>query len=577
VIITNYEDAAQFVEGTKRLVTDIETTGLGLENELIGIAVRDYDRKESAFIVVNHPDSEGLSMEDVKAFFDGYEGTTIWHNAAFDVKYFKYNGIVITGYHCTMLMAANLGFLVKEAGMDYLARKLLGVDTTTYASVVYENWEGPVTKKGEPRLKKDRTLTLQDVELSKVADYAIEDVDVTADLYTKFIASMKRNKYVRAAYQMDLRTCAALIEVELRGMYVDADELKDYIIEIGEEVTKEQLALSEELGDINLNSPAQLKTALNERIRPTIASTSKDVLAAHKDPICQRVSSYKGIVKLQGMADKLSIMCNPITGRLHGNYNLHITATSRMSSSNPNMQNINSEVRRAFTATDGNVLVVSDYSGQEVRVYAELMSCEVLTPLLHEGVDPHEVTTETLSHQFGIDVIRRVAKEIFFGIMYGQSAYGLAYRLGIEQEEAQEIIDAVLTMYPSLKEYTKQQAKMCYDKGYVQTLSGRPILIKGARSGDQATRSRAIRQACNAPMQGTGADMIKLAVIQLVKEGFALTGVVHDETITEVVKKTAEERQERIVKIMVDEGAVLCPSVPIVVDSKICNNWKEGK
>jgi DNA polymerase-1 len=470
--------------------------------------------------------------------------------------------------------------------MDTLAEKYLD-----YKTIHYEDVAG----KGAKQIGFDQ------VRVEDAARYAAEDADVTLRLHQFLWPKLKVTPALKRVFEeIEMPLVSVLLEMEHTGVLIDAEMLKKQSMEIGKTLQK-LVEKAEKLagGTFNLDSPKQLQTILFEKMQLPVVrktpggqpSTAEDVLeelaASYELP--KVILDYRSLSKLKSTyTDKLPEEVNPKTGRIHTSYHQAVAATGRLSSMDPNLQNIpvrteeGRRIRQAFIAPKGCVLLAADYSQIELRIMAHLSGDKGLLKAFEKGMDIH---CATAAEVFGLDPEkvpderRRAAKAINFGLIYGMSAYGLAKQLGIDRSAAQDYVDLYFSRYPGVKEFMDRTRHLAREQGYVETVFGRRLYLPDIRSGNPQLRQYAERTAINAPMQGSAADIIKRAMITVqrwLKEsgtGARMVMQVHDELVFEVEKKALTVVQKEVPKLM---SAAAELKVPLVVDVGVGANWEEA-
>jgi DNA polymerase-1 len=472
-------------------------------------------------------------------------------------------------------------------GMDYLSETYLG-----YTPVSIKELIG---KKGKDQ------LSMRDVEVGKVAEYAAEDADITFQLKEVMAKLIQERDVVSVLNEVEHPLIPVLGSMEEAGVRLDCDFLKDYSLKLQEEIEVVQLAIFDEAGiKFNLDSPKQmgevlfkhLKLPAQKKTATGQASTNEEVLQklASEFPIANKILDYRELAKLKSTyIDALPELVHPKTNRLHTTFNQTIASTGRLSSINPNLQNIpirterGQQIRKAFVARDDNhVLLSADYSQIELRIVAELSKEEAMIKDFEAGLDIHRATAARV---FGVPTeevtkeMRSKAKMVNFGIIYSISAFGLSQRLGIGRKEAAELIDNYFKQYPGIKNYMDSTLVFARENGFVKTMIGRRRYLKDINSQNFTVRGFAEREAINAPVQGTAADMIKLAMIRIHKEFKAkqlntkMTLQVHDELVFDVPQEELEIVKPIIYGSMVNAMQL---SVPIEVEMGVGKNWLEA-
>ena len=486
----------------------------------------------------------------------------------------------------SMLESYVLNSVATRHDMDSTAKHYLGVDTTHYEDVAG---------------KGAKQLTFNQVDIDTAGHYAAEDADITLRLHERLWAELGKQASLKRVYEeIEQPLVRVLLSMEETGVLVDRKMLGKQ----GQELAAKMLELEAEAhelagGPFNLGSPKQLQEILFDRLDlPVIRktpkgqpSTAEDVLAelAHDYDLPRVIMDYRSVSKLKSTyTDKLPQQISTETGRVHTSYHQAVAATGRLSSADPNLQNIpirtpeGRRIRQAFVPPDGFKLLAADYSQIELRIMAHLSADAGLLKAFAEGQDIHRATAAEV---FGetLDTVsddqRRSAKAINFGLMYGMSAFGLGKQLGISRGEAQDYVDLYFDRYPGVKAFmdgTREQARV---EGYVETVFGRRLYLPEINARNYQRRQYAERSAINAPMQGTAADIIKRAMIAVhawlgsEDTGTRMIMQVHDELVFEVPEAELDTVREAIVGLM---SAAAELSVPLAVDAGIGDNWDEA-
>lgn len=512
----------------------------------------------------------------------------IGQNIKFDLQVLACQGIAVKGQLFDTMIAHYLLEPDLRHGMDFLAETYLQYSPISITELI--------GKKG-----KDQG-TMADVAPELVARYAGEDADITWQLYQYFAPLLPQNGVDALFHQVEMPLVRVLAEVELTGVAIDPQALADF----SKTLEQQALALEQEIYQLagtnfNIGSPKQLGDVLFEwmKLDPKAKKTKtgqyktdEEVLSylAASHPIAQKVLDYRGIQKLKSTyVDALPGMINPKTGRVHTNYHQAVAATGRLSSQNPNLQNIpvktdqGREVRKAFVpGTSGKVLLSADYSQIELRLIAEISGDPAMREAFRQGMDIHTATAARVYHVDPSEVgseLRRNAKTVNFGIIYGISGFGLSQRLGIPRGEASELIKNYFATYPRIKAYMDETIQKAKEQGYVETLMGRRRYIRDINSANATVRGYAERNAINAPIQGSAADLIKVAMINIWKRMKAenleskMIMQVHDELVFEV-----PEHEVATMKALVTwEMAHAMPTtVPLEAEAGIGHNWLEA-
>jgi DNA polymerase-1 len=483
-----------------------------------------------------------------------------------------------------MLMSYVLDSTATRHNLDAMAKFYLNYATTTYEEVAG---------------KGVKQITFNQVDLAAGSDYAAEDADVTFRCYELLKEKLaKTPKLEKVLSEIDLPMIKVLSEVEQNGALVDSEVLRIQSNNLGQRISGlEEQAFSTAGKEFNLASTKDLRQIFFDEMNLPILkktpggqpSTDESVLQdlAREYELPKILLEHRTLAKLKNTyTDSLPDQISPTTGRVHTSYHQAVTATGRLSSADPNLQNIpiKSEegrmIRKAFIAPNGSKLISVDYSQIELRIMAHLSKDKGMIKAFENGEDIHSATAAEVFGNPGeavTDEQRRSAKAINFGLIYGMSAFGLGKALGIPRNMAQDYIDSYFAKYPGVRLYMAQTKERAREKGYVETLFGRRLYLPGIHSG--RTRQASERAAINAPMQGTAADIMKIAMIsihdwlQAEKPKAKMILQVHDEVILEVADKDSEQVEKRVSEIM-SKAANL--SVPLEVDSGIANNWGEA-
>jgi len=581
--------------GSAELVAlDTETTSINyMQAELVGISLA-TQTGEAAYIPVAH-DYPGapqqLAREDVlsamKPFLEDAQAKKVGHHLKYDAHIFARYGIRLRGMAFdSMLESYVLNSVATRHDMNSVARYYLNAET-----IHFEDVAGKGVKQ----------LTFNQVELELAAPYAAEDADITLQLHEKIWADISKNEALKHLYEtVEQPLVQVLFAMEETGVLVDRDMLNKQSAELASTMLEIQKKAHELAGGpFNLGSPKQLQQILFEKLELPVVrktpkgqpSTAEDVLQelAADYELPRVILEYRSLSKLKSTyTDKLPLQICESTGRIHTSYHQAVAATGRLSSTDPNLQNIpirtpeGRRIRQAFIAPEGNVLLAADYSQIELRIMAHLSADKGLLGAFAEGRDIHQATAAEV---FGValDEVskdqRRSAKTINFGLMYGMSAFGLAKQLNVSRGEAQEYIDQYFDRYPGVKAYmdnTRASAKEC---GFVETLYGRRLYLPEINARNVQRRQYAERSAINAPMQGTAADIIKMAMISvqnwLLQNDIEARMImqVHDELVFEVACDSIDGIRHEIVRLM---SAAATLDVPLVVDAGVGKNWDEA-
>ncbi|WP_339841901.1 DNA polymerase I, partial [uncultured Alcanivorax sp.] len=585
--LTKLKDAGEFA-------FDTETTSLNYMNaELVGFAVAVSDK--AAYIPFGHnypgaPDQldKQLVMDKFKPLLEDDTLRKIGQNLKYDMSVLAEDaGITLRGVaYDTMLESYVLDSVATRHDMDSLSLKYLGRKTISFEEIAG---------------KGAKQLTFNQVGLHEASRYAAEDADVTLRLHQTLWPKLEQEGRLTEVFRdIELPLVTVLSRIERNGTYVDATLLKHQSQFLAKRMAELQEKAFEIAGqEFNLASPKQLGEILYEKLEiPVIKktpkgapSTAEPVLQelALEYPLPQVIMDYRGVAKLKNTyTDKLPELINQRTGRVHTSYHQAVAATGRLSSSDPNLQNIpvrseeGRKIRQAFLAPKGRKIVACDYSQIELRIMAHLSGDKGLTDAFEKGLDIHRATAAEVwgkSLEEVSDNDRRNAKAINFGLIYGMSAFGLAKQLGLPRKEAQDYIDLYFERYPGVKRYMEETRAQASEQGYVETLFGRRLYLPEIRSSNGQRRQAAERTAINAPMQGTAADIIKKAMIK-VHDWLDTTHFdakmimqVHDELVFEVAENQVDDLVKEV-KARMESAAEL--KVPLIVDAGVGENWEEA-
>lgn len=573
---------------------DLETTGLDpRDTQIVGIA---FSWKAHEGWFVHFPREKAAAKAALEEFRDvlTHDGVEkIGHNLKFDLSVLLAHGVAVAGPFFDTMLAHSLIDPDQRHGMDYLSETYL-----RYTPVPITNLIG--TEKDDLFSQ----ATMADVaaqDAQKVADYAAEDADVTWQLAAKMRPELKEQTYVFTDIESPL--LPVLTRMEDIGVKIDVQALREYGIELEKKAQELQRRIQDNAGGpFNLNSPKQLGEVLFDRLKlldkPKKTATGQyqtneqvlqSLLGLH--PIIQDILDYREVTKLNSTyVEALPQAVSKVTGRIHTTFHQLMAATGRMASSNPNLQNIpirsdlGREIRKAFVpGHDGWILMSADYSQIELRVMAALSGDKAMIDAFAQGHDIHQATAARV---YGVELdhvlpeMRRTAKMVNFGIIYGISAFGLSQRLGIPRGEAASIIENYFKQFPGIKRFMDQIVADAKKHGYVETLTKRRRMIRDLTSANATVRGQAERVAMNTPIQGTAADMIKLAMIHvdaaLTKAGLKCRMLlqVHDELLFEMPANEVDQAREIILNAM--KNALPLEGVPVEVEAGTGSNWLEA-
>jgi len=579
------------LSASKSFAFDLETTSMNaMSAQLVGISLS-VNPGEAYYIPVGHVgwgEVEQLPLEYVtdrlKSPLEDTASAKLAHNGKYDITVLTHYGVNVNNLTFDTMVAAHL-LSEKSLGLKALAFSRLGIEMTPISSLI-----GSGAKQ----------LSMSQVDIKKVADYSCADADMTIRLAELLGPELHQQGLWQLFTDVEMPLVPVLIHMEMNGIALDTALLRQMAHELGEQLLRLEAEIYNNVGhQFNINSPQQLGLVLFDELKlpttqkrkgsySTSASVLEELRGAH--PIIELILDYRQLSKLKSTyVDALPTLINPVTNRVHTSFNQTRTATGRLSSSDPNLQNIpirgdvGKQVRQAFIAPAGSYLLSGDYSQIDLRALAHLSQDQGLLDAFSADEDIH---TATATRIFGVDAskvtadMRRIAKTVNFGVIYGMSDYGLEQATELSREEAAQFITSYFEKYPGIRQYlesTKQQAR---DRGYVQTLLGRRRPIPEINSTNRQVRQAAERMAINMPVQGTSADIIKVAMINLYQEmqkrqlKSKMLLQVHDELLFEVPENELEEMRQLVSQIM---STALELSVPLKVDINSGHNWGELK
>jgi len=581
------------LEGAELIAFDTETTSLdAMQAEVVGASFA-VETGHACYIPLAH-DYPGApaqldraaTLAALKPILENPARPKLGQHAKYDMNVLSQYGITVQGLkHDSMLESYVWNATATRHDMDSLASKYLG-----YETIKYEQVAG----------KGARQISFSQVDLETARDYAAEDADVTLRLHHALWPKLQSEPKLREVYEtIEIPLVPVLARMEQRGVLIDVNELRKQSQQLGKRMHEiQQQAYAEAGHDFNLDSPKQLQAILFDELGLAAKvktpkgqpSTNEEALEAIADDhaLPRLILDYRGLAKLRSTyTDKLSGMVNPRTGRVHTSYHQGGAATGRISSSDPNLQNIpvrteeGRRIRQAFIAPEGWRVMAADYSQIELRIMAHLSGDEGLLKAFHEGGDVHRATAAEV---FGLppeEVTanqRRAAKAINFGLMYGMSAFGLARQLGVDRGEASDYMARYFARYPGVHAFMEATRAQAHRDGYVQTIFGRRLYLENLSARNQALRQGAERAAVNAPMQGSAADIIKRAMIAVDgwlagRDDARMLMQVHDELVFEVRADAVDAVREGVVTRM--SGAAEL-KVPLLVDVGVGANWDEA-
>ena len=588
------DELIEVMKKARYISFDTETTSLDYMNaELVGVSIA-LKPNEAFYIPINH-NYEGVEkqleehfvLEALKPFLESDEIPKIGHNLKYDRHILQNLGIDLKGKLLdTMLFSYVNNSTITRHNLDAVSKRYLNINPTSYEDVAG---------------KGAKQIPFSEVSIEVASEYASEDADISLKLYEHIEPLVqKETKLAKLYSEIEGPLIYTLGDIERNGVLIDSEKLNQQSKELEAKILELEQKVQKSAGeDFNLGSPKQLQEILYEKLGlPVIKKTPKGQPSTAESvlqelsmdfPIVQDILSYRAISKLKSTyTDKLPKMVNSNTCRVHTSYHQAVTATGRLSSSDPNLQNIpirseeGRRIREAFIAPDGYKILAADYSQIELRIMAHLSRDQGLMDAFAKGQDIHQATAAEI-FSTNIDEVtanqRRSAKAINFGLIYGMSAFGLSKQLQITRAEAQNYIEQYFDRYPQVKHYmdeTKQSAKKM---GYVETVFGRRLYLADIESSNYQRRQYAERSAINAPMQGTAADLIKMAMIllhqKIREESFEAKIImqVHDELVIEVNENQSDELSEITTSVMSEISKL---DVDLKVDADIGNNWDEA-
>lgn len=583
------QELATLLNDVPTLCFDTEATGIDpLTAEIVGLSFS-FEKGKAYYVPTPANETEATTIVHIfKPVFENPNITKVGQNIKYDLLLLNKYGVQLQGALFDTMLAHYLIDPDTRHGMDILAETYLN-----YSPIPISDLIGPRGK---------NQGNMRDVDVDKATAYAGEDADITWQLHEKLRPLLHETHTLDLAQQVEFPLIYVLAEVEKNGVKVDTDTLKAFSKELEKEVASLENAIYEKAGvKFNIASPKQLgevlfdKLQLDPKAKKTKTGqykTGEDVLLAlaHKSDIVQDILNFRQFQKLKSTyVDALPNLINPHTGLIHTSYNQAVAATGRLSSTNPNLQNIpirtekGREVRKAFVPrSPENVLLSADYSQIELRIMAELSQDQNMLDAFAQGHDIHRATAARV---YGVPMEevtadqRRNAKAVNFGIIYGQSAFGLSQSLGIPRKEAAEIIEQYFAQYTGIKQYMSRVVEFAKENGYVETILKRRRYLRDINSANMTVRGFAERNAINAPIQGSAADMIKVAMIDIQKDihAQALQGKmimqVHDELVFDIPETEIESFQKIVTERMKNAIQMM---VPIEVEIGIGKNWLEA-
>jgi len=590
ILVNNTEAMQQLADDlSKQEIFAFDTESTGLDALLADIVGLSFSFKKGIGYYV--PTSEENTNEVLTIFRPVLENPNIkkvGQNIKYDILLLTKYDVKVQGGLFDTMIAHYLIDPDTRHGMDILAETYLNYTPVSITELI--------------GAKGKNQGNMRDVEVEKIKEYASEDADITWQLYQTFEPLLQENNLLALAEQVEFPLVQVLAEVEKNGVKIDIETLHNFSANLEKDISVLEVSIYEKAGvKFNIASPKQLgevlfdKLQLDPKAKKTKTGqykTGEDILLglAHKSDIVQDILDFRQYQKLKSTyVDALPTLINPNTGLIHTSYNQAVAATGRLSSTNPNLQNIpirtekGREVRKAFIPrNENNIILSADYSQIELRIMAELSQDENMLEAFQQGHDIHKATAAKV-YGISLDEVtndqRRNAKAVNFGIIYGQSAFGLSQNLGISRKEAAEIIDQYFHQYQGIKLYMSKAIELAKENGYVETILNRKRHLRDINSSNMTVRGFAERNAINAPIQGSAADMIKIAMINIQKDikDKQLKGMmimqVHDELVFDVPKEEIQVFKEIITNRM---KTAIKLRVPLEVEIGEGNNWLEA-
>ena len=580
------------IQAAELVALDTETTSLDeMRAEIVGLSFS-VTPGEAAYIPLTHryadaPDQLPIDavLAQLKPWLEDASKHKLGQHVKYDRHVFANHGIEVQGYvHDTMLQSYVLE-VHKPHGLSSLAERHLG-----RKGIQYEDLCG----------KGAHQISFNQVDIAKAAEYSCEDSDQTLDVHRELWPQLQADDKLRAIYELEMASSETLYRIERNGVLIDAPTLATQSHQLGQRIMQLEQEAHELAGQpFNLGSPKQIGEIFFTKLGLPVVkktatgapSTDEEVLEklAEDYPLPAKILEHRGLSKLKGTyTDKLAQLAHPRTGRVHTHYAQAVAVTGRLSSNDPNLQNIpirtaeGRRVREAFVAPEGSVIASADYSQIELRIMAHISGDEALLRAFTDGMDVHRATAAEV---FGVppDQVsseqRRYAKVINFGLIYGMSAFGLARNLGIDNTAAKNYIERYFQRYPGVKQYMDDTKLSAKSKGYVETVFGRRLYLPEINSPNGPRRAGAERAAINAPMQGTAADLIKLSmntvqdVLDAEKRGTKMIMQVHDELVFEVPESEVGWVRSEIPRLMAGVAAL---KVPLLAEVGVGPNWDKA-
>lgn len=586
------------LEKSEIFAFDTETNSLNaIDANIVGMSFA-INEGIAYYLPVNHNyDAAPKQLEldhvikNLKPILENKFIAKIGHNFKYDIEVIQKYDLNLKGsLHDTMLQSYLLNSIAGKHDMDSVALRELGVTTISYEDVAGSG---------------KKQITFNKVELDVATEYAAEDADITLKLHNVMYPRLRENADLLEVYNsIEMPLVKVLVAMESQGVFVDKGILSKISKDLGKKLDKLSEKITTLAGEeFNINSPKQLQEILFNKLGLPILQKTPTGQASTAESVLQDLSSdyelpkeileYRSTSKLKSTySDKLPEKINSRTGRIHTSYHQAVTATGRLSSTDPNLQNIpirtedGRKIRKAFVAENNNVILSADYSQIELRIMAHLSDDNCLVTTFNNGEDVHQATAAEILGKAIESVTteeRRRAKAINFGLIYGMSAYGLSKQLGIERSAAQEYIDSYFDKFPGVFEYMEQTREKARKSGFVETMYGRRLYLPDINSKNYPRRQAAERAAINAPMQGAQSDIIKLAMIKIqgwieaegLQSDIKMIMQVHDELVFEIKNsKTILELSKQTIPEMM--GSVASLKVPLLVGVGVGSNWEDS-
>lgn len=574
---------------TKKVVSlDTETTStVAIDAELVGLSFA-VTENEAFYVPIPENRDDAQKIVDIfRPIYESNEILKVGQNIKYDYEVLRGYGVEISAPMFDTMLAHYVLQPELHHNMDYMAETLLNYQTIHIEELIGAKGKGQ--------------KSMRDVPPAEICEYAAEDADVTLKLKNVLEPKLKDAGAEELFWQIEMPLVPVLAEMEINGVRIDSESLMETSKIFNERMADYERKIYEEAGEVfNISSPKQVgdilfgKMKIVDKPKKTKTGqfvTSEEVLVQlkHKAPIVENILNYRGLKKLLGTyVEALPKLVNPRTGHIHTNFNQAVTATGRLSSSDPNLQNIpirdddGKEIRKCFIPEENCLFFSADYSQIELRIMAHLSGDEHMCEAFRSGTDIHAATAAKIWHEDVAAVTadqRKKAKQANFGIIYGITTYGLAQRMNIANGEARQLIDDYFATFPKVKEYMEKAKDDCRAKGYAETLFHRRRYLPDIHSANATVRGFAERNAINAPIQGSEADIIKVAMIHI-HHRFREEGIrskmilqVHDELNFSVYP----DERDRVERIVIEEMERACPlSVPLTADAGWGRNWLEA-